>query len=78
MQSQEHVHKILVYYPDEKEPEEIIGIIDYSRKMIKLIEINKDNSTGYKLKGYLNLGYIKRVEIKEKIGCLSDGDDICE
>ena len=58
--------------------EEISGIIDYNKKMIKLID--EDQVKGFKEKGMINLNHVRKIEVIKKIGCLGPSSeiDICE
>ncbi|MFA5856242.1 MAG: hypothetical protein WC867_02720 [Candidatus Pacearchaeota archaeon] len=72
------IHRIKIYYPDKKS-EEIIGIIDYNKKIIRIIEIIETSPNGYIEKGFINMDFIKKAEILDKKGCLgkNDGTNEC-
>lgn len=72
----EKVHKLRVCYPDN-EKEEVTGIIDYEHKLIRLIDINPDLSIGFKEKGIINLDYVKKIDIIDHTGCISDSSEEC-
>lgn len=77
MAESESVYLLKIYYPHKEIPEEILGVIDYKGKMIRVIELLEQHEKHFKEIALINLNYVSKVEIIKKIGCIGDSDDDC-
>jgi hypothetical protein len=69
----EEIYSLKIYYLNNT-IEFFLGIIDYAKRVIKIIELgenreNKENEeiVNYKEKGFINFDAIKKVDILKKI-----------
>jgi len=74
---QHEVYLLKIVYPDDK-IENILGIIDHNKKIVRIIEVDENHDKGYRERGFINMDYIKKIEIMKKAGCIGDNDSSCE
>lgn len=65
----EEIYLIKITYPNEK-IENIPGIIDCINRIIKVIEVDEESASGFKVRGFINMDYVKRVDMLKRIGSI--------
>ncbi|MBS3079054.1 hypothetical protein J4218_02960 [Candidatus Pacearchaeota archaeon] len=60
------IYYVKIYYLDNS-VEFFVGVIDYSSRIIRVIELDEENVNGYREKGFVNFDAIKKVDIIKKI-----------
>lgn len=73
----ESVYLLKIHYPNKEISEEVLGVIDYNEKIIRVIELIEEHKNRFKEIALINLNYVRKVEIIKKIGCLGSSDDYC-
>jgi hypothetical protein len=73
----DYVYRLIIYYLHKEEIEEVLGYVDYSKRIVRLIDL-EDSYRGFKEKGFINFEAIKKVEVMERQGCiLKDDGSVC-
>ena len=70
----EDVHKIKLHYKDDSE--EVFGFVDNKDRKVKIVELDEDSKKGYVETGFVPFESVKKIEIKDKIGCIGMGHEL--
>ncbi len=73
----EKIYLLKIYY--ETEIEEATGVVDFKKRIIRLLDINNNYKKGFREIGFINFDFIKKLEVIKSVGCIGNknNSDVC-